>query len=341
MRIAIVNDLLIAIEALRRIVLVTNRHEIAWVARDGAEAVQRVCEDTPDLILMDLLMPVMDGVEATERIMSLRPCAILIVTATVEANSRAIYEALRAGAVDTVRTPSVKDGILTGGRELLIKIDGIGQRVLPAVAEDAVVPPSRHPDMRAPGRLVAIGASAGGPAALATILREIPADLAAAIVVVQHIEAQFAPALAAWLNGQSRVPVRIAKEADMLEENCALIAASNDHLILRSPQVLGYATEPREAFYRPSVDVFFHSIRRHWRGHTVAVLLTGMGKDGALGLRALREDGAVTIAQDRASSAVFGMPKAAAELNAATEMVPLDSIAQHIVRAFSRIRTSI
>jgi two-component system response regulator WspF len=180
-------------------------------------------------------------------------------------------------------------------------------------------------------RLVAIGASAGGPAALVRLLAALPKDFPAAIVVVQHIDAHMAEGMASWLDGQCDLPVRVAAEGDRPAAGCVLIAETSDHLVLRSPYRLGYVPEPREMVYRPSVDAFFQSVVRQWRGEAIGVLLTGMGRDGALGLKALRDHGFHTIAQDQATSAVYGMPKAAAALGAAVDILPIDRIASRLI----------
>jgi chemotaxis response regulator CheB len=182
----------------------------------------------------------------------------------------------------------------------------------------------RHP-------LIAIGASAGGPAALAAVLRGLPKDFPAAIVVIQHVEARFASGMADWLSQQSAVPVMIAKEGECPAVGRVLLAGTSDHLALKAANRLGYTPEPRDYLYRPSVDVFFESVSRLWRDDAVGVLLTGMGSDGALGLKALRNRGHHTIAQDQATSAVYGMPKAAAALNAAVDILPMERIASRLV----------
>jgi chemotaxis response regulator CheB len=178
---------------------------------------------------------------------------------------------------------------------------------------------------------LAIGASAGGPAALNVLLAGLPADLPAAIAIVQHVDSRFAGGMADWLSQQSPIPVRLAREADRLVPGRALLAGTDDHLVFDSGDRLGYTADPAESVYRPSIDVFFDSLVRHWRGTAVGVLLTGMGADGALGLKALREKGHHTIAQDKASSAVYGMPKAAAAIGAAVEVLALDRIARRLV----------
>ena len=187
-------------------------------------------------------------------------------------------------------------------------------------------------------RLVAIGASSGGPAALAKLLAVLPKDFPAAIVVIQHVDAQFALGMAQWLNQYSKLPVRVAKEDDLLESGIVLLAGASDHLIFKTADRLGYTSDPRDYVYRPSVDAFFHSTCRLWTGEAVGVLLTGMGRDGALGLKALRDQGSHTIAQDQASCAVYGMPKAAAKIDAAVEILALEEIAPRLIDIMSRGR---
>jgi chemotaxis response regulator CheB len=179
--------------------------------------------------------------------------------------------------------------------------------------------------------LIAVGASAGGPAALAKVLAPLPVNFPAAIIVVQHVDVQFASGLADWLGYQARLPVRLAKEGDYPQPGTVLLAGTDNHLIFAGPARLGYTRQPVDCSYRPSVDVFFKSVSRFWHGDVVGVLLTGMGRDGAEGLKLLHNQGYRTIVQDQASSAVYGMPKAAAELQAASEILPLDRIGSRLV----------
>jgi chemotaxis response regulator CheB len=180
------------------------------------------------------------------------------------------------------------------------------------------------------GPLVALGASTGGPDALARVLAALPKPFPAAVVVVQHIAADFAANLATWLQGRSGLIVRLARDGDALRAGEVLLAGSNDHLVLRRDGKLGYTADPADYPYRPSVDVFFNSLATGWPKPGVAVLLTGMGSDGAMGLARLREAGWDTIAQDQATCVVYGMPKAAAELKAAGTVLPLPQIAAAI-----------
>jgi two-component system response regulator WspF len=262
------------------------------------------------------------------------PCAILVVTASVDGHTAKVFEALGAGALDAVSTPVLGAGGASGGGEaLLAKIRMIGH-LIEAGRYGTVAAESRSRTGSA-GALVVIGASAGGPAALATILGGLPKNFRAAIVVVQHVDAQFAPSMASWLNDQSPLPVRTAREGDFPREGTVLLAGRNDHLVFVTSGLLGYQSEPLACVYRPSIDIFFESVALQRRGGVVGVLLTGMGRDGAQGLRTLRNAGALTMTQDRASCSVYGMPKAAVELDAASEILPPHAIALRLSRLFS------
>jgi two-component system response regulator WspF len=183
-------------------------------------------------------------------------------------------------------------------------------------------------------KLVAIGASAGGPAALAVILRALPTDFPAALVIVQHIDSMFADGMASWLQQQSAWRVRIAQDGDQPQSGLVLMAGTDCHLLFKNRDSLGYVPKSPGDVYHPSIDVFFNSVVRQWCGQAVGVLLTGMGRDGALGLKAMRDRKYHTIAQDQQSSSVYGMPKAAAELGAATDILPISGIAKKLVSLF-------
>lgn len=333
MRIGIVNDMTLAREALRRIVLGSPGHQVAWTADDGSAAIESAKRDPPDLILMDLMMPQVDGVQATRRIMAENPCAILIVTATVAGHMSKVYEAMGYGALDAIDTP-VLGGKEDTSKALLQKIDTIGRLV--GKSPTLIDPPSgirsspfshsrRHP-------LILVGSSTGGPSALAEVLGRFPKGWNATTIIVQHVDAAFAPGLANWLGERSGHHVTVISSGMDAEPGRIFIAGTNDHIVLRSDGTIHETAEPADLSYRPSVDVLFRSARRCWPDPCVAALLTGMGRDGAAGLLELRKRGWHTIAQEESTCVVAGMPRAAIEIGAAAQVLPLSEIGDAIVR---------
>jgi len=316
-----------AVESLRRIILSIQGYQILWVAQNGAEAVEKCAVDTPDLILMDLIMPVMDGVEATRRIMSQSPCPILVVTATVDGNAAKVFEAMGHGALDAINTPIMgDDAVAQKSRDALLKkIDTIAKLGLLSSGTAS----SKHARPIAAVHvppLVVIGSSTGGPKALAELLSFLPAGLEAVVVVVQHVDMEFSSGLTDWLDAQTPLKINLAREGAWPETGNVYVAGTNDHLILTEDLRFSYTPEPRNNPYRPSVDTFCMSVAEYWPENGVAILLTGMGRDGANGLEILRRAGWYTIAQDEATSVVYGMPKAAKELGAAVEILPIKDI---------------
>lgn len=336
MRIAIVNDMPLAVEALRRALAFEPAHQVIWVASNGAEAVQRCAEYTPDLILMDLIMPIMDGVEATRRIMAETPCAIVIVTVDRQQNVHRVFEAMGHGALDVVDTPAIGAGnAQEAAAPLLRKILNIGWLIGDKAPRSRPAPssPRSSPSRQ---RLVAIGSSAGGPAALEVLLKGLPKGFSAAIVLVQHVDQVFAAGMAEWLASASGLDVRLAREGEPPQSGAVLLAGTNHHIRLLKNGTLAYTAEPVNEIYRPSIDVFFESVASYWNGDAIGVLLTGMGRDGAQGLKLMRQQGYLTIAQDQHSSAVYGMPKAAAAIDAAVEIRPLEKIAPRLLEIFPK-----
>ncbi|MCP8463479.1 chemotaxis response regulator protein-glutamate methylesterase [Pseudomonas sp. ZM23] len=330
MKVGIVNDMPLAVEAMRRALAFEPAHRVVWVAANGAEAIEMCAAQKPDVVLMDLLMPVMDGVEATRRIMAQSPCAIIVVTVDLEQNMTRVFDAMGHGAVDAVNTPAIGAGdAYEAARPLLRKLQNLAWLNAPRDARPStnVAPPRKASGAR---QLVAIGSSAGGPAALAELFAQLPETFPAAIVVVQHVDEVFAAGMAEWLSTQSRIPVRLARHGEPPQPGCVLLAGTNHHIRLLRSGELAYTAEPSSHIYRPSIDVFFDSVVENWSGDAVGVLLTGMGRDGAEGLKHMRERGFLTLAQDQGSSAVYGMPKAAAAIGAAVEIRALGDIASRL-----------
>jgi two-component system, chemotaxis family, response regulator WspF len=342
MRIGIVNDSLIARVALQRAVESVPAHQVAWTARDGAEGVEKALADRPDLILMDLIMPGVDGVEATRRIMAGSPCPIVVVTSSVSGHMGRVYEAMGLGALDAVDTPELgPSGELDGARFLLAKIETVAKLVgrAPRVApfdEPFEVTPRRLAEVDPWWPLVLIGSSTGGPAALAEVLGGMPGAPDSATVIVQHVDSAFAPGLARWLAERTGRRVELIEAGAQPLPGKVFLASTNDHVVLDESRRFRYVAEPAEIHYRPSVDVFFRSAAERWPERGVAALLTGMGRDGAAGLLALRRAGWLTIAQDEASSVIWGMPGAAVQIGAAALVLPPAGIARAIAE---RLRT--
>ena len=267
MKVGIVNDSKVAAEVLRRILAELPGFDLAWTAYSGEEAV-RLCEmDRPDIVLMDLIMPGIDGAETTRRIMKETPCVILVVTATTVGNRDLVFEAMGYGALDAVNTPTLgQSGDMAGAEPLLQKLRTVARLVSPAPLE--VV---RHePILRAAHRhsvdhtklpIVAIGASTGGPQALAQVLSYLPLNFPAPVPVVQHVDEHFAPGLVAWLQHHTALTVRIAKEGEPLTGRGVWVAGSKDHMIYDDEDgKLHYTATPRDTPYRPSVDALFGSL---------------------------------------------------------------------------------
>jgi len=342
MRIAIVNDVKIAVEALRRIVKTNPKYEIAWIAYDGIEAVEKCAKDTPDLILMDLVMPNMNGIEATRCIMKNSPCAILIVTSTVSTHTSKIFEAMGFGALDVIKTPGLdmnrKD---LGGTDLLKKIERISFLIgnfSDRQRKILEIPAPKFPSRSLLPPLVVIGASTGGPKALATIISHFSKNLPFATVIIQHLDEQFAQGFAKWLSAQTSQFIQVAQEKMQIVPGSIFIAGKNDHLTITKEHQLHYVKDPLGSPYCPSVDIFFNSVAYNWPVKSVGILLTGMGMDGAVGLKTLKDNGWTTIAQREDTCVVYGMPRAAVALGAATTILPLDGIGPTIVEMFKEIK---
>jgi two-component system, chemotaxis family, response regulator WspF len=345
MKVAIVNDSKAAAEVLRRILAELPGFDLLWTAYSGDDALRLCATDRPDIILMDLIMPGIDGAETTRLIMQSTPCVILVVTATTVGNRDLVFEAMGHGALDAVNTPTLcVGGDMSGAEPLLQKLRTVARLVDPIRAapvradllrQNVSAGRSARPALDA-SRLpiVAIGASTGGPQALAQVLANLPLNFPAAVLVAQHVDDHFAPGLAAWLQHHCSLPVRIARDGEPLSARGVWLAGSNDHLILDDEDgLLHYTPDPRETPYRPSVDALFHSLAEPHTALRVGVLLTGMGRDGAEGLLAMRSSGALTIAQDAPTCVVYGMPKAAMEIKAAAEILPLKEIGPRILQA--------
>jgi len=338
MRIAIANDNDANLMVLKHVIEKKTEHDVAWTAADGLEAIEKCKQDTPDMILMDMIMPGVNGVQACQAIMKETPCAILIVTASVTGNAAMIFEAMSFGALDVVQTPF--SGIANTEAEVsdfirkinvvksLVKKNGYNNNA-PETTSDNTASEEKNQS------ILVIGSSTGGPGVLATILSQLPEDFPIPVIIVQHVDSSFTNSFASWLDNQSPLDVRIACEGERPQAGSALIAGESDHLVMLANGKLSYSEEPKEMIYRPSVDVFFNSVAKQWQGSIIAALLTGMGKDGAQGLASIHKLGGHTITQSKDTCAVYGMPKAADQLGVSTESLAPDEIANSIINVLN------
>lgn len=319
--------------------------EVVGEASDGRLGLELCQRLRPDVVTIDMMMPGMNGLQATEHIMAHCPTPILIVSASVNRGEMfKTYDALQAGAVEVMEKPTgneapgVWEAKLASTLRLVSRIRVIthprgrreGLRRPPSPTAGAGGAAERRGEGAAPGRfsLCVVGASTGGPHALAEVFRVLPADFPLPILFVLHIGEPFARSYADWLAQRVRLPVRMVTHGEVLPapgQGVVLMAPADQHLKVRGGR-LWLTDEPERHGCRPAVDVLFESAARELGSRTLAVLLTGMGRDGAAGMLAIRRTGGMTLAQDQSTSVVFGMPKEAIDMGAAVRVLPLPEL---------------
>jgi two-component system response regulator WspF len=311
-------------------------YQLAWAVRSGAEAIRRIEQEPVDVLLLSARIADMTPADATRKLLGKAECAIILLAETSGLELSSVYDAMGAGAQDVVSAPRLDTrGRVSGHEALLAKLRTAGR----LRGSSDKIPVASARSNAAPVPLVAIGASTGGPQALFSILSALPRPFEAAILIVQHVDSEFSSGLASWLESGSGMRVKLAQNGNVPELGAALLATSSDHLVMMAGGTLRYRPEPRELLHRPSVDVLFASLAEHWPRPAMAALLTGMGRDGAEGMKKLRTAGWHTVAQDQATSVVYGMPKAAVQLGAVSKILPLPLIAGEIAQYVARPRT--
>ena len=337
----IANDSPTAAEFLRGLLSSDPGISVAGVARDGMEAVSMARMKRPDIIAMDVHMPGLNGFEATRRIMENTPVPIVIVAgSSLKDDDMLVFKAVQAGAVACMRAPSglSAPGHAAQAEELLRTIKAMSEvKVVKRWSRAAALPAARVspalglPETR-PGaiQLVAIGASTGGPVAIQSILSRLPAFLSAPIVVVQHMSPGFIESFARWLGESTPLKVGVAAHGEHALPGHVYVAPDGNHLAVGAGALLQLTGGEPENGMRPSVSRLFRSVAGTYGKNSVGILLTGMGEDGALELKAMRAAGAVTIAQDGESSLINGMPGAAVRAGAAAYVLSPEGIAAAI-----------
>ncbi|ODT79475.1 MAG: chemotaxis response regulator protein-glutamate methylesterase [Pelagibacterium sp. SCN 64-44] len=364
-RVLIVDDSASVRTTLSDIISADPDLEVMGTAADPYVAVERIRQEVPDVIFLDIELPRMDGLTFLRKIMSQRPIPVVICSSLAQAGSETLMQALEAGAVDVVAKPRVDtaqflqesrmricDAAKAAAHARMRGINKLSPVLQPAqdlkveakLSADAVLPPlsdTRRQSLiaRLPvtDPIVSIGASTGGTEALREVLEALPAE-SPAILIVQHMPEKFTSAFARRLDSSCAIRVKEAEDGDLVQPGLALIAPGNLHMLLvrNGPRYTVRITDgPHVSRHRPSVDVLFRSSAQSAGRNAMGMILTGMGDDGARGLLEMRQMGSLTLAQDEASSVVFGMPKEAIQRNAAMRVLPLGKMAGEIT-AFGR-----
>jgi two-component system, chemotaxis family, protein-glutamate methylesterase/glutaminase len=341
-RVLVVDDTVVGRELLVAILQSTPGLQVVGVARNGQEAVRLALRLKPDIITMDVHMPEMDGYEATRQIMAENPRPIVMVTGSFAKDEHQLtFNALQAGALTIVEKPSL--AATSERREHLVaqikmmaevKVvrrwarNGEGKAKVVAIA----APP---PGKAAVLQLVAMAASTGGPGVLATILGRLPAGFGAPILLVQHVTKGFGEGFAHWLDQQTALKVCLGRHGYEPQPGDVVVGPDDYHMMVNDHGLIALTKAPPRFGIRPAADYLFHSVAETYGARAAGIILTGMGSDGADGLRAMREAGARTIAQDQYSCVVFGMPAVAIEAGAVEQILPADRIGQALANLLS------
>jgi two-component system, chemotaxis family, protein-glutamate methylesterase/glutaminase len=347
-RVLVVEDSLTIRRRLVEVLDEDPNFEVVGEAADGRQAIDRCLSLRPDAVTMDMMLPVMTGLAATEYIMAHCPTPILVVSASCNRGEVfKTYDALAAGAVEVIEKPTGSESpgswerefkstlrivsrvrVITHPRARLNGVTTLKETAPSASGRNAwPIPPDPGAGGTRPLSVLGVGASTGGPNALVQVLGTLPKDLTAPVLVVLHIGDSFASAFGDWMGTQVPRPVAYAQGGEQVSSlsNRIVLAPPDRHLIVRAGR-LALTDDPERHSCRPSVDVLFESLAHEYGPEAAACLLTGMGRDGALGLLALRRSGGWTVAQDEATSVVYGMPREAAILGAADRILPLGEI---------------
>lgn len=335
-KVLIVEDSPVTQEYLKYILDSEPGLEVIGMVADGAAALHFVQEKQPDVILMDINMPRLNGIEATRRIMGIRPIPIVIVSSAYNVKeSKMAFEAMQAGAVAIVEKPkgighpdyqtSAKQ--LARTVKLMSEVKVVRRRWTQPIPTVSAAPPVDLPKPGVPVKLVAIGASAGGTVALEIVLARLAKNFAAPVLIVQHITPGFLEGLVAGLSQTCPLPIQVAKQGETVQAGRVYFAPDHHQMGVDALRRIVLTKDLPEHGCRPAVSYMFRAVAAHFRNDAVGVLLTGMGRDGAAELKLMRDKGAITIAQDAATSLVHGMPGEAIKLGAVQHVLPIDQVA--------------
>ena len=354
-RVLIVDDSAVVRQTLTQVLSSDPLIEVIATASDPFVAAERISEQVPDVITLDIEMPRMDGLTFLRTIMTQHPIPVVICSSLAAEGAPSTFKALEYGAVDIIAKPRLgSKQFLEESRILLceavraaacarLRTPGPSRTVEPKLTADAILHRATSAMLETTEQIVVIGASTGGTEALRALLEVLPPD-APGIVIVQHMPEMFTRSFAERLDGLCRISVKEAERNDTVLSGRALIAPGNHHLLLKRSGARYYVDikdGPLVCRHRPSVDVLFRSAARYAGANAIAVIMTGMGDDGASGMLEMKQAGAVTIAQDEATSVVFGMPNEAIKRGAVDQIVPLQRIAPAILACANGPRATI
>ena len=372
LKVLIVDDSAIFRKVLKSVIEKDPRFELVGTARNGAEAIDMVDQHKPDAMILDVEMPVKDGLETLKALKKIgHKVEVIMFSSLTKAGAEITFQALELGAFDFVAKPeaeSISGGLVSVSSDIIPKLTFLhtrktlrqvsggpraertkrapaAKKVVEAVKAPLTRPqPVIRPAAKVKRKVVAIGISTGGPRALAALMKEIPKDLDAGVLIVQHMPPVFTQTLAQRLNETCPLETREAVAGDLVKPGLALIAPGGKHMVVErsgrvtEPVKIRLNEEPPENNCRPSVDVLFRSVAAVYGSETLAVIMTGMGSDGTAGLRILKQNGAYVLAQNEETCTVFGMPRKPIEEGLVEEVLPLEKIADAISRLVSNQR---
>jgi two-component system, chemotaxis family, protein-glutamate methylesterase/glutaminase len=344
-RVMVVDDSAVMRKMIPGLLARDDEIEVVATALDGDFAIMKIEQARPDVVTLDVDMPRMDGITALRHIAARYEIPVLMLSSFTTVGAALTLKALEMGAVDFVCKPSSPDRIGEMSAELIAKIKAAARSKVVELNYKQSPNLSAKPNgkWRSPfnpsKRLVAIGASSGGPNALRFMLPKIPGDFAAGIVIVQHMPEKFTEMLARWLDDICELEVKEARDGDLISPGRALMAPGNSHLRVKRTPLGPVAKLDREQpvnGHMPSVDVLFRSVAAEYKSSAVAIIMTGMGCDGAAGMGEIKQAGGITVAQDKDSCTIFGMPRAAIDRGSVDKIVPLNDMASYLVSAVGR-----
>lgn len=339
-KVLIVDDSAVVRQSLTHILESDKSIEVIGTASDPFIAAQKIANEIPDVITLDVEMPRMDGITFLRKIMSQHPIPVIIISSLTAKGTETAIHALEIGAVDVIKKPSLDKNNLTDAEQNIIQVvKAAAKAVIKRKSNTALrnplanKPVQQHSMLRTTEKIIAVGASTGGTEALLDFLNDMPIDCPG-IVIVQHMPELFTKSFAERLNRICKITVKEATQGESILRGQALIAPGNKHMEVKRSGAR-YFVDIKEGDpvnrHRPSVDVLFSSTAKYAGRNAIGVIMTGMGADGAKGLLEMKEAGAYTVAQDEKSCIVFGMPKEAIKINAAEKILPLSQIASHLL----------